>query len=499
MNRNRGIIFLWLFLIAGAGTAHGGDGIELGVALHPNTFPPGQVSWFLACISNRNPASEAKILRGDAFRIMVGSAAGMVLSTGAVLVDSTQMVPGDFIVGSGTTANDIFLSYVGAAKDFDHGESFCVEISFQASEAIGPFEVAVDLPGRAGRLRRYEGPGRLFTLGSIIDFTTWLSGAQGPQGLQGPQGPTGPQGPQGIPGPQGESGAPGPQGPAGVQGAAGPEGPAGAAGAQGPPGAPGPQGPAGTDGTSITFQGEWNPVDNYLANQVVTYLGETWIAVVANANSEPLDVSAEWSKLAAKGADGAAGAQGLQGPAGPQGPQGETGPQGPQGPQGIQGPAGAQGAAGAAGAQGPEGPQGPAGPQGAQGPSGTGATIIGGGTGNANLAGGANRFVAAFFSHVNATENVVDQAMAVGGTVSNLYIRLDGSPGSSGSYTFTVRKNGADTTLGCMIPESATSCSDTDAAHSVSFNAGDLLAIKAVPTSSPSGRGMRWSAKFAPD
>src|SRR5262249_23510857 len=113
--------------------------------------------------------------------------------------------------------------------------------------------------------------------------------------------------------------------------------------------------------------------DNYLANEVVTDQGETWIAVAANTNSQPSNVNADWSKLAAKGADGAAGAQGPAGAAGPQGPQGltaatrpppPTGPAGSQGATGATGPQGPQGATGATGQQGPQGAQGPAGTDG---------------------------------------------------------------------------------------------------------------------------------------
>jgi hypothetical protein len=478
MNRKWGVMFMWVFLVTGAATAHGSSRIQLGVALIPNTFSAGQVSRLLVCISNLNPDSRTKIRPGDLFRIMIGGAGGTLVSTGAVLVDSSQIAPSDFVVSPGTTANDVFLNYVGAQKNFNHGESFCLEISLQTSDAVGPFEVAVDPPGIPGTLRRYEELERLFTLGSILDFTTWLTSAQGPQGATGPQGPQGAMGPQG------------PQGPAGAQGETGPPGP------QGAPGPTGPQGPAGADGASITFRGGWNSIDNYLVNHVATNQGETWIAVAGNTNSEPSDTNVDWSKLAAKGAAGGDGAQGPQGPIGSQGQQGATGPQGPPGPQGETGPAGPPGATGLQGPAGPAGPQGFQGPQGPQGPS---ATIVGGGTGNSNLSGSAIRFVPAFYSNVNAAESSVEQVLAIGGTLSDLHVRLEGSPGTGNSYTFTVRNNGADTSLTCAIIDSSVSCSDTDAAHSVSFSAGDTVSIKSVPSSNPSGRAMRWSAKFAPN
>jgi hypothetical protein len=124
--------------------------------------------------------------------------------------------------------------------------------------------------------------------------------------------------------------------------------------------------------------------------------------------------------------------------------------------------------------------------------------LVGGGTGSANLSGGADRFVPAFFSHVSANEDAVNQIMIIAGEMSNLYVRLNNSPGGSNSYTFTIRKNGIDSSLTCTIMGSATSCSDIDPAHSVTFDAGDLISVKAVPSSpAPTARTMRWTAKFA--
>jgi hypothetical protein len=134
---------------------------------------------------------------------------------------------------------------------------------------------------------------------------------------------------------------------------------------------------------------------------------------------------------------------------------------------------------------------------GPQGPSGV---IIGGGTGSANLSGGAIRFVPAFFSHVSASETAVNQIMAIPGELSYLYVRLDNNPGGTNSYTFTVRKNGLDSTLSCTIIGAATSCMNIDPAHSVTFDAEDLISIKAVPSSPrPTARSMRWTAKFSPN
>jgi hypothetical protein len=142
----------------------------------------------------------------------------------------------------------------------------------------------------------------------------------------------------------------------------------------------------------LTFRGPWAIAMAYVANDVVSAGGSSYVALTANTAVDPaIDASASgshWLLLAAagaRGALGATGATGVQGPTGatgpvglpgvvgPQGPVGPTGPVGLPGVAGPQGPAGATGPVGlpgVAGAQGPVGGVGPAGPQGAAGPMG---------------------------------------------------------------------------------------------------------------------------------
>jgi hypothetical protein len=147
-------------------------------------------------------------------------------------------------------------------------------------------------------------------------------------GAIGPQGPAGPPGPTGSQGPIGPLGATGPQGPRGITGA---------------PGAPGP---AGANGIGFSFLNAFDPYATYAINNVVTYNGSSYVAIVPNgpnpAGPTP-DKNPSWSTMAAAGAIGPAG------PTGPQGPLGNTGPQGLMGNTGATGPAG------------PAGPQGPTG------------------------------------------------------------------------------------------------------------------------------------------
>jgi Protein of unknown function (DUF1566)/Collagen triple helix repeat (20 copies) len=125
------------------------------------------------------------------------------------------------------------------------------------------------------------------------------------------------------------------------------------------------------------FRGNWDPTVNYGAGAIVTYNGQSYIAIVKNTNVAPTETDA-WATLDAagpqgpKGATGATGATGTTGAAGPAGPSGPLGPPGPVGPAGSQGPAGATGVTGSAGATGATGAPGAPGPKGPVGPAGSG-------------------------------------------------------------------------------------------------------------------------------
>jgi hypothetical protein len=106
------------------------------------------------------------------------------------------------------------------------------------------------------------------------------------------------------------------------------------------------------------------------------------------------------------------------------------------------------------------------------------------------------RFVAAFEGHADSSESIVEQSVPAAGSISRLFVKLTSGPGAGASYTFFVRKSGADTALACTISGTAATCSDL--VNSVSFAAGDLLSVRVQPTGGPAGREMRWMAVFGP-
>ena len=112
----------------------------------------------------------------------------------------------------------------------------------------------------------------------------------------------------------------------------------GATGPQGPQGTPGTNG---TNGTGFNFTGPFSASTSYNVNDVATYNGSSYVAIVASQGAGTPDTNpTDWTLMAQQGA---AGAQGLQGPQGPQGITGATGATGPQGLMGLQGPQGPPG------------------------------------------------------------------------------------------------------------------------------------------------------------
>ena len=109
-----------------------------------------------------------------------------------------------------------------------------------------------------------------------------------------------------------------------------------------------------------TYMGEWERPTRYQRGDIVTFRGNSYVALQRNRRSRPVvgESTEDWGLLAARGARGRAGQDG------------EDGARGPRGAIGPSGPAGADGAMGPVGATGPAGPAGPRGPRGDPGESG---------------------------------------------------------------------------------------------------------------------------------
>lgn len=288
------------------------------VSVSPQIFSISQPAHLLLTVSNANPASTAKLESGDRFTFTFDAASGSGFALdSAVLVNSSTLTPADFGVIIDPAPRRLTITYTGAARFFNAGESFAVKLTFTPRAQVGAGRLTSSLTA-AGSIpaTRFNEIDVTFTNLAFVDF------AVGPQGEEGPQGEQGERGPQGLQGAQGPQGIVGPQGAIGLTGAQGATGETGAPGAKG-----------------SNWRGAWSVATNYVTDDVVSFNGSSWIARRVNTNVQPIEGD-DWTTVAIKGETGEAGAQGEQGPAGTQGIQGVQGPAGAQGEQGPQGPAG---------------------------------------------------------------------------------------------------------------------------------------------------------------
>lgn len=99
------------------------------------------------------------------------------------------------------------------------------------------------------------------------------------------------------------------------------------------------------------------------------------------------------------------------------------------------------------------------------------------------------------FMGYGTTEARLRNVIPTNGTISKMYVTMSGTIG--GDITFTVKKNGGDTSLAVTIASGGTSGSDT--ADSVSVAAGDYIHIKMAPTTTSSVANAAIGFLWTPD
>lgn len=82
------------------------------------------------------------------------------------------------------------------------------------------------------------------------------------------------------------------------------------------------------------------------------------------------------------------------------------------------------------------------------------------------------------------------------GTLRALYVKATTGPTVSSGHTFTVRKNGVDTTMTCTMAFATTTAQDTS--NSVSVTAGDTISIKTTGTPTAGAINVIASLRFSP-
>ena len=130
-----------------------------------------------------------------------------------------------------------------------------------------------------------------------------------------------------------------------------------------------------------------------------------------------------------------------------------------------------------------------------------GGQLIGGGTRSAVLSTMADEVIGMFHGgpFPFASLDKVGVPMPGEGSVTDLHIHLDGTPGSSDTYKFTVYNGADDTAVKCTVPSGDNKCKDD--INNECFIEGDLIAIVSDPSPDPfpEARAMTWSAVFTPE
>jgi hypothetical protein len=224
-------------------------------------------------------------------------------------------------------------------------------------------------------------------------------------------------------------------------------------------------------------------------------------------HSAVLDISLV-GPAGATGPAGPIGPQGIQGPQGAVGPVGATGPKGATGPAGPQGPTGAIGPTGPQGATGPQGPTGPTGPTGPQGPP--PAITFATSYDLSTVASPASLFGAVSTTVTSNSETGLVAAVVPNACKMNkLVVFADAAPAAGITITLTLRSGSGvnsagtaglmnNTTLTCTIPGSSPqTCSDSNAADSVSLTAGELIDLGIVLSGTGSAAPMHTSVSLS--
>lgn len=104
-----------------------------------------------------------------------------------------------------------------------------------------------------------------------------------------------------------------------------------------------------------------------------------------------------------------------------------------------------------------------------------------------------------FSTNQNVNETIVQNVVPAAGTVQNFYVFVEAAPVAGRSWTFTVRRDAADTAVTCTIVGNGAlrTCSDTT--NTAPFAAGSLIAIRTSASApAPAGTPGQWTAQFGP-
>lgn len=127
-------------------------------------------------------------------------------------------------------------------------------------------------------------------------------------------------------------------------------------------------------------------------------------------------------------------------------------------------------------------------------------TILMGGSAGTTQTNAADRYLPVHgnFNASTVDESDVQAVMPTSGTFRNLYVTQHSDSGTGDGFTYTLRKNAADTAVACTISgNSATSCNDTT--NTFTVTAGDLVDLEIhISSGSPGAKRVYLGVVFEP-
>jgi hypothetical protein len=211
----------------------------------------------------------------------------------------------------------------------------------------------------------------------------------------------------------------------------GSSGSSGTSGSSGSNGTDGTSGTSGSSGVGFRIIGEWDNTTNYLANDMVSYNGSSYIAIQDNINKIPSIEVSYWLLQSLAGSNGTSGTSGTDGTSGTSGSSGSDGTSGTSGSSGTDGTSGTSGSSGTNGTSGTSGSSGSSGTSGSSGSSGTsGSSGSSGTSGSSGSSGTSGDSIFALTGSVwNTTNNVgVTGSVYVDGNLYNLSLNTTVQP-----------------------------------------------------------------------
>src|SRR5437016_7050579 len=104
-----------------------GGRVRLAVTVSPDVAGLEESAPILLTLTSQDPSSDAQLLPGDVFRLVFDLGNGRIESLGRAAIATSNTIDGsDFLIGMGSGAAEILLTYTGPAAQFGSKDSIAV-------------------------------------------------------------------------------------------------------------------------------------------------------------------------------------------------------------------------------------------------------------------------------------------------------------------------------------------------------------------------------------